>query len=541
MQSRTDITFGIILMMMLSVFNLTAQISPGDLSNAHSHLEGISNCTQCHVLGNKVSGDKCLVCHTEIKNRITLQKGYHASADVRGKQCFACHSEHNGKNFQLIRLDTAKFDHSLTGYTLSVPHAKKGCKDCHNSKNIADQKLKTNKRTWLGVNTECLTCHADYHHQTLSSVCLNCHNDDSFKPAAKFNHANSRFQLVGKHKNVDCLKCHRIEMINGKKFQEFRGVQYSNCGNCHKDPHQDKFGQNCRQCHNEDSFQVVKGGEKFDHNKTNYKLEEKHLAVNCKACHKTKFTDPLKHDRCTDCHTDYHNRQFAKNDVSPDCSQCHTVKGFTLFSYTTGQHKLGAFPLNGAHTAIPCFECHKKQEKWSFKAIGISCKECHSDIHKTFIQTKYYPESDCKICHNEASWTGISFNHSITEFNLTGAHANQKCRACHIKTDSNGAIQRDTRGNIQQKFSDLSKDCTGCHTDKHYKQFEKNGITDCSECHNTENWKASMFDHNKAAFKLDGKHVNVPCEKCHKPQQDETNFYVKYKLKEFKCESCHSS
>ncbi len=30
------------------------QISPGDLSNAHKDLEGMSNCTKCHVLGDKV-------------------------------------------------------------------------------------------------------------------------------------------------------------------------------------------------------------------------------------------------------------------------------------------------------------------------------------------------------------------------------------------------------------------------------------------------------------------------------------------------------
>ena len=82
--------------------------------------------------------------------------------------------------------------------------------------------------------------------------------------------------------------------------------------------------------------------------------------------------------------------------------------------------------------------------------------------------------------------------------------------------------------------------CSGCHEDKHFKQFEKNGITNCTQCHDTENWKASKFDHNKTAFKLDGKHINVPCAKCHKPQQEGSSFYVKYKLKVFTCESCHS-
>jgi hypothetical protein len=511
---------------------VAAQLSPGDLSKPHSHLEGMSNCTQCHVLGNKVSGEKCLVCHTEVQKRIALQKGYHSSSDVKGKECFSCHSEHNGKNFQLIRLDTAKFDHNITGFALTAPHAKKGCRDCHAGKYIEDQKLKVKKSTYLGVSPACLNCHVDNHQKTLSPDCLNCHNSDSFKPASKFNHSTARFQLTGKHMNVDCLKCHKVEMINGKKYQEFRGMPFSTCVNCHKDPHNNKFGLDCKQCHNEDSFQVVKGVKGFDHNKTNYKLEGKHLAVNCKACHKTKFTDPLKHERCIDCHTDYHKKQFTRNGITPDCSQCHSVKGFTLFSYTTEQHNLGTFPLQGSHNAVPCFECHKKKEGWNFRSIGINCRDCHTDIHKQSIQAKYYPDANCKMCHTENRWTDVTFNHSITEFNLTGAHTRQACRACHLKKDSNGTTQL--------KFSGVQKSCTSCHTDNHFKQFEKNGVTDCISCHDTENWKAPKFDHNNTAFRLDGKHINVPCMKCHKPQQEGSVIYVKYKIKEFKCESCHS-
>jgi hypothetical protein len=533
MDRKAYISFFVLLGMLLWGINLSAQLSPGELSNLHAHLEGLSNCTQCHVLGNKVSNDKCLTCHKEIQDRITLNKGYHVSAEVKGKQCFNCHSEHNGRNFQLVRLDTKKFDHKLTGFILTAPHAKKECKDCHAPKFISDQKLKDKKNpTYLGVSTECLNCHEDNHRGKLSNVCLNCHIPEAFKPASKFNHQNAKFQLRGKHKNVDCIKCHKIETIEGKKFQEFKGIEYSNCTSCHKDPHQNKFGQTCTQCHSEESFQVVKGVKNFDHNKTNFKLEEKHLGVNCKSCHKTKFTDPLKYAQCKDCHVDYHNNQFAKKGVSPDCSQCHSVKGFTLFSYSIEQHNLAAFPLQGAHVAIPCFECHKKQEKWSFREVGKTCKDCHKDIHQPFIQAKYYPEANCKVCHHEFMWKDVSFDHSKTDFKLTGAHTKQSCTACHFKADSGGVVQ--------QKFMGLSKNCADCHSDKHFRQFEKNGITTCTDCHGTDNWKASKFDHNTAAFKLDGKHVNVACAKCHKPTQDGNNIYIKYKLKEFKCESCHS-
>jgi len=522
---------GIILGIIYSLGPLSAQLSPGDLSEPHAHLEGLSNCTKCHVLGNKISSEKCLACHTEIQQRITLQKGYHVSSDVKGKECFSCHSEHNGKNFQLIRIDITKFDHTLTGYSLSVPHSKKNCKDCHNTGYITDQMIKSKKITYMGLKTECLNCHADYHQQTLSSSCLTCHNQETFRPATKFNHSDARFKLEGKHKNVDCLKCHKVEVFNGKKFQEFRGVVYSGCASCHKDPHQNKFGRNCEQCHSEASFLAVKTVNNFDHSKTNFKLEEKHLDVTCKVCHKTKLTEPLKYNLCNDCHTDYHEGQFAKNGISPDCSKCHSVKGFDKFSYTTEQHKFGAFPLTGAHAAVPCFECHKKQEKWSFRFIGLNCKDCHPDVHQTYIQTKYYPEANCRICHVETRWADINFDHSKTGFILTGAHIGQDCRKCHFMTDSKGIVH--------QKFSGLTGNCTGCHTDNHYGQFEINDITDCTRCHGTDNWKVSGFDHSKTEFKLDGEHIRVPCSKCHKKEQEGFVNYVKYKLKDYKCESCH--
>jgi predicted CXXCH cytochrome family protein len=193
---------GIIIFMLISVCDLSAQISPGDLSNAHSSLEGLSNCTQCHVLGNKQTNEKCLACHTEINDRIKTGKGYHSSSEVKGKECFSCHSEHNGKNFQLVRLDIQKFDHKLTGYQLSVPHAKKDCKDCHATKFIGEPKLKNKKHTYLGVKTECLNCHNDYHLRTLSSDCLTCHTPEAFVPASKFSHDNAKFKLAGKHRSV---------------------------------------------------------------------------------------------------------------------------------------------------------------------------------------------------------------------------------------------------------------------------------------------------------------------------------------------------
>jgi hypothetical protein len=509
-----------------------AQISPGELAKVHSHLEGMSNCTQCHILGEKVSNKKCLDCHTELKARVDLQKGYHSSSDIKGKECVTCHSDHHGINFQIIRFEKEKFNHSLTGYNLSGAHAKKQCIDCHKSEFIKEPKIKKKKFTYLGLNTECLTCHKDYHQQTLSSNCADCHDFGMFKPAKNFDHKRAKFQLTGKHQEVACIACHKTGTRNEQKFQEFKGVKFDNCSNCHTDPHANKFGQNCSQCHSDLSFSVIKTVNSFDHDKTDFKLAGKHQNVDCRSCHKTKYTNALKFGRCTDCHTDYHNNQFTKQGVSPDCSACHTVNGFTEASFTIEQHNEGNFRLEGAHLATPCNACHKKTEKWSFRDIGKRCNDCHTNIHQSFIGEKYYPGSSCETCHNVNRWSSVTFDHSKTSFELAGAHSKKTCRDCHFKKDSEGVVH--------QQFTGLSYACANCHKDTHAKQFETNGITDCSRCHGVVSFKpATIFDHSKTLFPLDGKHINVACYKCHKEVKDKGQTFILYKIKEFKCENCH--
>ena len=522
---------GLIAMHLVLNRGAMAQLSPGDLSKVHAHLEGMSNCTECHVLGEKVSNEKCLACHKELKSRVDQGKGYHSSADVKGKDCIKCHSDHHGRNFEMIRFDTKSFDHALTGYALEGAHAKKECSDCHQKKFIEKAEIKKKERTYLGLATTCLSCHDDYHQETLSKDCASCHDFAAFKPAPKFNHDQCDYPLIGKHKEVDCAKCHKLITLNGKEFREFADVPHDNCTSCHKDVHNNRFGQNCIECHSEVSFHVIKEMTAFDHSKTGYLLEGKHRFVECKSCHKTSYTDPMKHDRCTDCHSDYHLGQFVKPQGTPDCAECHTVSGFQGSLFTLEKHNEGSFPLNGAHQATPCFVCHKKQERWSFRNIGMRCIDCHEDIHEPYLDKKYYPEATCESCHGESRWNDIRFDHSRTKFTLEGAHARQGCRACHFKKGEGTT-------SIQQ-FSGLGDRCTNCHKDIHYGQFEKEGATDCTLCHAFEKWSADKFDHDKARFKLDGAHKKVACKECHKPVQHADATYILYKTEKLKCEDCH--
>ncbi|MFC2115873.1 cytochrome c3 family protein [Bacteroidota bacterium] len=525
--NRTVITV-IFIMLAVPVF---AQISPGKLSESHAHLEGLSNCTKCHLLGEKASNEKCLDCHKEIVLRIKEQKGYHSSPEVRANDCIKCHSEHHGRTFQMIHFEADNFDHALTGYNLQGAHKEQSCRNCHKSEFIADPQLKQRSSTYLGLKQSCLSCHSDKHQGTLSSNCLSCHDFKVFKPASKFEHDNTRFKLLGKHAGLDCKKCHKVSIHNGNEMQEFAGVSFENCTNCHKDVHDDKFGQNCIQCHSEESFQKIRKSGNFNHSLTNYPLKGKHQLVACASCHKSQYTDPIKYNLCSDCHSDYHKKQFSRQGISPDCSDCHSILGFERSEFTIERHNKGEFVLEGAHLATPCFDCHKKNNKWSFREIGKVCIDCHKNIHEPYLDKKYYPQASCMNCHNSNTWSEIDFDHSKTNFTLEGAHLRQACRSCHFREGEGGIFH--------QELSQLSSGCISCHKDVHNGQFGEIRGSECLKCHDYFDWSAGRFDHDQTAFKLIGKHIGVACIKCHKPVVTAQITYTQYKLNNFSCESCH--
>lgn len=508
-----------------------AQISPGDLSEAHAHLEGLSNCTQCHVLNKNVSNEKCLNCHKVLSKQISEESGYHVSAEIKGKACVQCHSDHHGRKFQMIRFDTLSFEHVLAGYKLEGAHSKTTCSQCHRKSNITNADLKNRKQTYLGLQTDCLHCHDDYHMKTLAANCMNCHSFESFKQLPNFSHAATSFPLLGKHSEVSCEKCHPTVSQNNKDIKVFKGIKFDKCTDCHKDVHNNKFGPDCKKCHTEQSFHVIKSIQGFDHSKTGYKLEGKHLNVACKKCHPAKYTQPVAHQLCTDCHTDFHENQLMKNGKKPDCINCHTTRGFQPSIYSLESHQESVFPLEGAHLATPCFSCHRKESKWQFRKIGLRCADCHDDIHQPYLDKKYYPDQSCKSCHSMESWTSIGFDHEQTKYPLFDAHRKPSCRACHQSTS--------TSGEPILRFSGISNNCVNCHNDKHAGQFLVNGSVDCARCHESKNWKASLFDHNQSRFPLDGKHDKLSCSACHKPAIIGEITTIEYKLEDIRCESCH--
>lgn len=522
---------------------LFAQISPGELTNAHKELEGMDNCTKCHTIGKALSNDNCLSCHEEIKTRVLQKKGYHAS--VAGKQCVECHKEHHGRNFAIVHFDKSKFDHSQTGYKLENKHASIQCEQCHTPAKITAKDIRAfsaerKTKTLLGISQECRSCHADEHKGQFTASCNQCHDTKEWKHTAKFSHERARFHLVGAHAAVQCQQCHKKTWADGTAIQ-FTKMEFASCASCHTDPHKGKFKQACDQCHTPASWQQIKG-KLFNHSFTQFPLKGKHALLKCEQCHAKNKKDKnaageigfkiTQFKECKNCHADAHAEQFGHRADGGRCESCHTENGFTPSTFSFAEHTKVRFTLTGAHAAIPCIKCHA-DNKVRAKSTKIfhwneipSCTTCHTDIHKGQFAARM--TNGCETCHSTQSWQEVSFSHAKTNFPLRGKHAAIPCSQCH----------KAEKGFVHYKG--VKKECNACHKDQHAEQFAKNGTTMCEPCHTDNSWRPAQFEHNtQSRFALTGKHAAVPCNQCHKQGVINRQITVIYKPLGTTCVDCH--
>ena len=240
---------------------LDSLISPGPLSRAHSDLAGLSNCTSCHAPGEGVTDDKCLSCHSELAARVRAGRGFH-----RGKSgCVACHPDHQGADFALLRWDPVAFDHGQTGYPLEGLHLRiASCDACHRPPNAP---ARTKSRSFLLNETRCASCHEDVHRGSLGAICSDCHSVEHSFRETRFDHDRARFRLVGAHRSVSCGKCH--------PNQKWKGIAFGRCADCHQDPHRPSLGADCQRCHGATSWKRTS----FDHAATRFPLLGNHAPL----------------------------------------------------------------------------------------------------------------------------------------------------------------------------------------------------------------------------------------------------------------------
>ena len=499
----------------------------------------MSNCTQCHEVGKGPSREKCLACHTSLQERIEQGRGYHGRMPLGQVQgCPTCHSEHAGREFELVHWPEGEkgFDHALTGFPLRGRHAKLDCRKCHNE-TLMDKNLKGSdldrRRTYLGMPGDCLGCHFDEHRKQLGTNCVACHNEEQWKPAPVFDHTRTQYPLTGKHAAVKCASCHAQKADRSgsdTSYVQYKDLKFQACTDCHKDPHQNRLGPNCTQCHGTDGWRTT-AQKSVDHDKTDFPLRGKHVTVACDKCHKSKdILAKIPHAACTECHKDPH-----ANRLGPNCTQCHTTDGWRILVEKSFDHSKTDFPLRGRHVSTPCEKCHTSGTR-SARIPHALCANCHADVHRGQFAAR--PDSGrCEGCHTEQSFTPARFtvkDHAATKFPLEGAHLAQSCLICHESTltDAKGKYRR-------YRFE--NRTCLACHNDVHAGQFT---LTDppreCTHCHGVEQWRLPEFDHNShTTYKLEGAHKTVPCLKCHKSEQIKGQTVVVYRETPRKCEHCH--
>lgn len=191
-----------------------------------------------------------------------------------------------------------------------------------------------------------------------------------------------------------------------------------------------------------------------------------------------------------------------------------------------------------------CTKCHELGKE----VLDSKCLDCHTEIKKLADANRGYHSNNevtskkCFECHSEhhgrkfeiARFDQDSFNHDKTGYRLEGKHSSVKCENCHIPKFIDDQELKKRTGT----FLGLNQECSSCHEDYHQGTLSN----DCQSCHNSEKFRpAPKFNHDKAAYKLTGSHINVDCEKCHKKENRNDKEFQLFKGLQFNnCTPCHN-
>ena len=451
---------------------------------------------------------QCVNCHTD------------RHANSLGTACENCHSPDGWK-------PATAFSHAKTRYPLAGKHESIACVQCHETLKARD----ASQPILFSVKgfDDCNACHKSPHGEKFSTQsCKSCHVVAGWQAVKEFDHSNTSFPLVAKHKSIACEKCHSgLTTKEPGAKKDFTTKPFKDCTPCHASPHAASFSERtCISCHTPQGW-PFDSAKNFDHSLTAFPLHGKHASIGCSECHKGggkrtfEASFKLKKEACIDCHEDKHKGEFAEK-YGNDCSKCHTEDAYSPSTFSFDRHGETRFQLTGSHQAVPCRECHMIQNDWVFHLKSVACESCHKDHHEGLF-SEFMKDKSCDACHSPLLWKAIQFDHSKTSFPLIGQHTLVECSRCHTK-----------------RYKGTASDCADCHSDPHAGQFTDKGKTDCSRCHTPIGRRALVFRHDiQSTFALTGAHANVECGACHKPEMRSGKLVVHYKPLSSKCESCH--
>lgn len=428
-------------------------------------------------------------------------------------------------------------------------HALEGsdhCVDCHEvGRQISGDK--------------CLRCHEEirsqsdlrrgFHFLNSSQPCVSCHKEHLGPDAAtmvfteqEFDHSKTGFVLGGRHSSIACGQCHAPSRLSPDFRRRISATPHKTwlglrpeCAACHEDPHRNRFGSDCRGCHSDAAWSPASS---FDHSKTKFGLEGRHLQVKCLSCHpgmgnaaggtSARFQTQEFAD-CTPCHRTPHKGVLAQT-----CRSCHSASDWAGAMGKPFDHRLTAYALAGKHAQLRCEQCHRREPQVTFRQAFFrpfgACTDCHADKHNGEFRKDY--RNDCAACHTDRGYVPSTFSiegHSHSRFELTGAHRATPCAACHTGSSAHP---------VSYRLKDVS--CAACHRDVHHGQFSSQpGGSACDRCHTTGEWRPRSFDHSTFGFVLEAKHASLACRACHKEAKPEAVTEVRFGSVPKTCKGCH--
>lgn len=465
-------------------------LMPGDLITGHAEFE--EECEKCHeTLKKQNQALRCLACHdhADIAKDIKNKTGFHGRLDPdQAKVCRHCHTDHKGREKNVIIFDSESFDHRLTDLELKGAHKSVDCVSCHT------RELKK----FSQAPSVCFDCHKsdDSHRGKLGEECEKCHNEEEWKRQTFEHNKDTEYKLVGRHEELACKLCHA-------------GEHYKNtpkdCYSCHliNDVHNGHYADKCEKCHTSYDWKKLN----FNHDKdTEYPLAGRHKETKCDACH-SKGPYKEKPDKsCNSCHKkdDEH-----KGRNGTDCKECHSSKGWKKVEFD--HSKDTKFPIKGKHLDLVCTACHRSTSMDKIKESG--CVDCHraNDVHNG------EQGDNCADCHNESGWNEkVFFDHDLSRFPLIGMHGITSCEACHLTAE----------------YRNTESTCFGCHKseDAHDGRFSEH----CGGCHNPNGWMLWYFEHDtQTEYPLEGVHRELHCNTCHRTSLE------KHTKLSTQCYGCH--
>jgi class III cytochrome C family protein len=460
-------------------------LMPGKLTTAHAKYE--EQCSQCHDRSDRNRQTRlCLDCHKEIAGDLQQRRGFHGRLPgIDTSQCRACHSEHLGRDADIMKLSPEQFNHDNTDYPLHGAHANVACSACHAA-----------GKPYRQARSECLVCHKkeEPHQGKLGRDCASCHDELAWRHI-RYDHDKTAFPLHERHAQIACDACHF-----GNRYQ---GTP-RDCVACHEpdDVHRGERGARCADCHTTKTWK----NSKFDHEKeTGFALDGVHDRIACNDCHRS---GNLKQKLPRDCFGCHQGQDSHAGRLGRQCAKCH---GNEKWKPSTFDHSRDTkWPLLGEHQKLVCHTCHTAPV--ATQRLGTECVSCHrpNDVHAGRLGR------DCDQCHTPAGWhANLNFDHDLTNYPLVGLHVAVPCEQCHFT----------------REYRDVGKECVDCHKrdDVHKGNLGK----DCARCHSPNGWKLWEFDHAKeTGFALAGAHAKLACQACHRRPADEV------KLKQ-DCLSCH--